>query len=168
MSVTLNRARHPKLKRTLRSIARNWDLYLLLVPVLAYFIIFHYAPMYGVQIAFRRYSIRKGILGSQWVGMAHFNRFFQSYYFERLLVNTLTISLYNLALGFPLPILLALLLNEVTSQRYKKLVQTITYAPALSLRRGTGQHHQRHVLHLHGHHQQPDRALRRRKGGLHH
>ena len=109
MSVTLNRARHPKLKRTLRSIARNWDLYLLLVPVLAYFIIFHYAPMYGVQIAFRRYSIRKGILGSQWVGMAHFNRFFQSYYFERLLVNTLTISLYNLALGFPLPILLALL-----------------------------------------------------------
>ena len=129
MSVTLNRARHPKLKRTLRSIARNWDLYLLLVPVLAYFIIFHYAPMYGVQIAFRRYSIRKGILGSQWVGMAHFNRFFQSYYFERLLVNTLTISLYNLALGFPLPILLALLLNEVTSKRYKKLVQTITYAP---------------------------------------
>ena len=122
MSVTLNRARHPKLKRTLRSIARNWDLYLLLVPVLAYFIIFHYAPMYGVQIAFRRYSIRKGILGSQWVGMAHFNRFFQSYYFERLLVNTLTISLYNLALGFPLPILLALLLNEVTSKRYKKLV----------------------------------------------
>ncbi len=85
--------------------------------------------MYGVQIAFRRYSIRKGILGSQWVGMAHFNRFFQSYYFERLLVNTLTISLYNLALGFPLPILLALLLNEVTSKRYKKLVQTITYAP---------------------------------------
>ena len=129
MSVTLNRARHPKLKRTLRSIVRNWDLYLLLVPVLAYFIIFHYAPMYGVQIAFRRYSIRKGILGSQWVGMAHFNRFFQSYYFERLLVNTLTISLYNLALGFPLPILLALLLNEVTSKRYKKLVQTITYAP---------------------------------------
>ena len=101
MSVTLNRARHPKLKRTLRSIVRNWDLYLLLVPVLAYFIIFHYAPMYGVQIAFRRYSIRKGILGSQWVGMAHFNRF----------------------------ILLALLLNEVTSKRYKKLVQTITYAP---------------------------------------
>ena len=87
MSVTLNRARHPNLKRTLRSIARNWDLYLLLVPVLAYFIIFHYAPMYGVQIAFRRYSIRKGILGSQWVGMAHFNRFFQSYYFERLLVQ---------------------------------------------------------------------------------
>ena len=101
----------------------------LLVPVLAYFIIFHYAPMYGVQIAFRRYSIRKGILGSQWVGMAHFNRFFQSYYFERLLVNTLTISLYNLALGFPLPILLALLLNEVTSKRYKKFVQNVTYAP---------------------------------------
>lgn len=138
MSVTLNRTRHTKpkkparytkLRRTLRSMARNWNLYLLLVPVLAYFIIFHYAPMYGVQIAFRRYSIRKGIMGSQWVGMAHFNRFFQSYYFERLLVNTLTISLYNLALGFPLPILLALLLNEVTSKRYKKLVQTITYAP---------------------------------------
>ena len=121
MSVTLNRARHPKLKRTLRSIARNWDLYLLLVPVLAYFIIFHYAPMYGVQIAFRRYSIRKGILGSQWVGMAHFNRFFQSYYFERLLVNTLTISLYNLALGFPLPILLALLLNKVTRSAIRNL-----------------------------------------------
>ena len=120
MSVTLNRARHPKLKRTLRSIARNWDLYLLLVPVLAYFIIFHYAPMYGVQIAFRRYSIRKGILGSQWVGMAHFNRFFQSYYFERLLVNTLTISLYNLALGFPLPILLALLLAAHSGKFFRK------------------------------------------------
>ena len=80
MSVTLNRARHPKLKRTLRSIVRNWDLYLLLVPVLAYFIIFHYAPMYGVQIAFRRYSIRKGILGSQWVGLDNFVKFFNNSY----------------------------------------------------------------------------------------
>lgn len=112
-----------------RSVRKNWDLYLMLVPVLAYFIIFHYAPMYGVQIAFRRYSVAKGITGSTWVGWYHFDRFFRSYYCQRLITNTLVISLYNLALGFPLPILLAIMINETRSARFRKTVQTVTYAP---------------------------------------
>lgn len=120
---------HANRKRLFRNIIRNWELYLLLLPVLMYFIIFHFAPMYGVQIAFRQFSFKNGILGSKWVGLKHFDRFFQSYYFERLLVNTLSISFYNLILGFPMPILLALLLNEVTHTKFKRTVQTITYAP---------------------------------------
>lgn len=85
--------------------------------------------MYGVQIAFRRFSFKKGILGSPWIGLTHFKRFFDSYYFERIILNTLSISVLNLVLGFPMPIILALLLNEVNHQRYKKVVQTVTYAP---------------------------------------
>lgn len=117
------------LNRTLHAVKKNWDLYVLLVPVIAYFIVFHFAPMYGVQIAFRRFSFKKGILGSPWIGLTHFKRFFDSYYFERIILNTLSISVLNLVLGFPMPIMLALLLNEVNHQRYKKVVQTVTYAP---------------------------------------
>lgn len=129
MSTVINRPKRSKAQRRLHAILRNWDLYMLLIPVAAYFIIFHFAPMYGVQIAFRRFSFRKGIWGSAWVGFDHFKRFFNSYYFERLISNTLTISLYNMIVGFPLPIILALMLNEVTHTRFKKTVQTITYAP---------------------------------------
>ena len=115
--------------RLQRDLSKNWDAYLLLVPAILFYLLFCYKPMYGVIIAFKNFSTGKGIVASEWVGLKHFLSFFKSYYFGRLLRNTLTISLYNLALGFPLPILLALLLNEVTSKRYKKLVQTITYAP---------------------------------------
>jgi putative aldouronate transport system permease protein len=108
---------------------RNWDLYLLLVPVAAYFIIFKYIPMYGVQIAFKNFIANKGIWGSPWVGAEHFNRFFSSYYFKNIVTNTLGISLYALIAGFPVPILLALMLNEVRHTRFKKAVQTVTYAP---------------------------------------
>ncbi|MDF2662038.1 MAG: sugar transporter permease [Paenibacillus sp.] len=112
-----------------RSFRKNWDLYALLVPVIAYYIIFHYIPMYGVQIAFKDFIASKGIGGSPWVGFDHFERFFNSYYFWRLIVNTLGIGLYELVVGFPVPIILALLINEVSSNRFKKLVQTVTYAP---------------------------------------
>jgi putative aldouronate transport system permease protein len=114
---------------TWKKILSSYDLYLLLLPVLAHYIIFCYVPMYGVQIAFRRYSVANGIWGSEWVGLLHFQRFFSSYYFKRLLGNTLGISLYSIALSFPLPILLALMLNEVRSAGFKKFVQTVTYAP---------------------------------------
>jgi putative aldouronate transport system permease protein len=111
------------------SVRKHWDLYLLLLPVIAYFIVFHYIPMYGVQIAFKEFVASKGIGGSPWVGFQHFERFFNSYYFWRLIGNTLGIGLYELAVGFPIPILLALAINEVRSNVFRKTVQTVTYAP---------------------------------------
>ncbi|WP_259392208.1 sugar ABC transporter permease [Paenibacillus thiaminolyticus] len=112
-----------------RSIKRNWQLYALITPVVIYYIIFHYLPMYGVQIAFKDFIASKGIWDSPWVGFKHFERFFSSYFFERLIVNALTISLYTLLVSFPIPILLALMLNEAKAEWFKKTVQTITYAP---------------------------------------
>ncbi|WP_442951651.1 ABC transporter permease [Paenibacillus sp. GYB003] len=100
-----------------------------MAPVLVYFIVFHYMPMYGVQIAFKDFIATKGIWGSPWVGLKHFDRFFDSYFFWRLLKNTLGISLYELAVGFPIPIVLALMINEVRHKGYKKFIQTVTYAP---------------------------------------
>lgn len=115
--------------RPLKRIKRNWDLYLLFIPVVAYFVIFEYWPMYGVQIAFKDFMARLGITDSPWVGFKHFERFFGSYYFERLLLNTLGIGLYELLVGFPVPILLALMINEVRFSKFKRMVQTVTYAP---------------------------------------
>jgi putative aldouronate transport system permease protein len=96
---------------------------------LAYLILFKYVPMYGAQIAFKNYAATKGIIGSEWVGFKHFIRFFQSYDFYRVLKNTIVLSLYNLFIGFPFPILLALLLNSVAVKWFKKTVQMVTYAP---------------------------------------
>jgi len=108
---------------------KNLDLYLIMLPVVVYFIIFKYWPMYGVQIAFKDYIATKGIWGSNWAGLKHFLRFFRSYHFELVIKNTLGISIYQLAVGFPIPIILALMMNELTNPRFKKLVQTVTYAP---------------------------------------
>lgn len=107
----------------------SWQLYVLILPALAYFIIFHYVPMYGVQIAFKNYMPSLGIWGSSWVGFSHFERFFNSYYFWDLIRNTLGISVYSLVVGFPLPIILALAFNEIKDGPFKKFVQTVTYAP---------------------------------------
>lgn len=116
-------------RRLLLAIKRHWRLYVLITPVLVYFAIFHYLPMYGVQIAFKDFIGTRGIWGSPWVGFKHFERFFESYFFWRLLKNTIGISLYELAVGFPVPILLALMINEVRQSSYKRFVQTVTYAP---------------------------------------
>ncbi|WP_213585025.1 sugar ABC transporter permease [Paenibacillus sp. J2TS4] len=113
----------------LRMFRKNWDLYLLILPILAYYIIFHYIPMYGLQIAFKDFIASKGIWGSPWVGLKHFERFFESYYFWRLIKNTLLIGVYELVVGFPVPILLALMINEVQAKFFKRTVQTVTYAP---------------------------------------
>jgi putative aldouronate transport system permease protein len=86
-------------------------------------------PLYGIQIAFKNFIATKGIWGSPWIGFDHFERFFNSYYFGLLIRNTLGISLYNLALGFATPIILALMINEVSSKWFKRIVQTVTYAP---------------------------------------
>ena len=112
-----------------KDLKRNRYIYLMLAPVVAYYLLFHYGPMYGVQIAFRDYSIARGILRSPWIGWENFAAFFRGFYFWRLVRNTLMINLLDLALGFPAPIILALLLNEIRSSSFKRTVQTITYMP---------------------------------------
>lgn len=107
----------------------DWDLYLLLAPGLLYFLIFKYLPMWGVVIAFQDYSPFKGILGSDWVGFKHFVTLFQYDKFWQIFRNTILISLYNLIFFFPAPIIVALLLNEVKNQFFKRSVQTIIYLP---------------------------------------
>lgn len=109
--------------------ARNYELYLFLLPTLAYFIVFHYIPIYGVQIAFKNFIAVKGILGSPWTGFDHFERFFASNQFWTVLRNTVGLSVYELLVSFPAPILLALMLNQVGNGKFRKLVQTVTYAP---------------------------------------
>lgn len=108
---------------------RNYQLYLMILPALLYFIIFCYGPMYGLQIAFRDYKVRDGIAGSAWVGLKHFQRLVNAPTFWMLVKNTLHISIYTLLVGFPFPVLLALVLNEVRSSSYKRIVQTVSYAP---------------------------------------
>lgn len=107
----------------------NWQLYLFLVPALVYIFIFAYIPMAGIQIAFKEYDFVKGIWGSKWIGFENFKRFFESYNFYPILWNTITVSFYSLLASFPLPIIFALMLNSFTAQRYKKLVQTVSYMP---------------------------------------
>ncbi|MGN0745694.1 MAG: ABC transporter permease [Aristaeellaceae bacterium] len=112
-----------------RDLKRHWCIYLMFVPVLVYLILFHYMPLYGAQIAFKDYSPARGIEGSKWVGLKHFKSFFNGVYFTRLLRNTLLLSLYQLAFGFPAPIILALMMNEVRCKPLKRTIQTITYLP---------------------------------------
>lgn len=112
-----------------KELTHNWDLYLLILPVVIYFLVFCYYPMYGAQIAFRDYRAMRGITGSEWVGLEHFRRFFSGAYTGRLLKNTFEISFYSLIVGFPMPIILAIMLNEVRLKWFKKTVQLVTYAP---------------------------------------
>ncbi len=108
---------------------RNKHRYLMVLPVLAFYILFHYQPMYGAIIAFKQFNPAKGILGSEWVGLKHFKDFFNSIYFWRLMKNTFVISLNSLIWGFPAPIILALLINELRSRKFARIVQTVTYLP---------------------------------------
>ena len=105
------------------------SLYLLAIPGLVYFILFHYGPMYGAIIAFKDFSPKLGVLRSPWVGFRHFVDFFNSFYFYRLLRNTLVLNVMNLVFGFPAPIILALLLNEVRHKKFKSSIQTVSYLP---------------------------------------
>ena len=115
-------------QRVCKEFAKNWRLYLLVSIPLAYLIIFRYVPMYGVQIAFRRYQPVRGILGSPWVGLDYFRQFITNHRFWSIIRNTLSISLYTLA-TFPLAIILAVLLNYIPMQGFKKTVQLVSYAP---------------------------------------
>ncbi len=112
-----------------RIIQRDWQLILLCLLPVAYFIIFYYVPMYGVQIAFKDFQASKGIWGSSWVGLKHFRRFFASSQFWVLIKNTIGLSLLQLLLGFPVPIIFAIMLNQVKNRRFKKFVQSVVYCP---------------------------------------
>lgn len=116
-------------QQTIRRMIDNRALYLMILPAFLYILIFHYWPMYGVQIAFRNFNFADGITGSRWVGMKWFNYFFHSNNFSTLVRNTLILSFYDLLAGFPVPILLALIMNAVPSRRFRKVSQTITYLP---------------------------------------
>ncbi len=115
--------------RAKKALRRDWQLLLLCVLPFLYFLIFHYLPMYGVQIAFKNFQASKGIWGSEWIGFDYFKRFFTSYQFWPLIKNTLSLSFTQLIFGFPIPIILAILLNQMKNKRFKKLVQTVTYCP---------------------------------------
>lgn len=117
------------LSRLFRDLTTNRTVYLMLLPVVVYYLIFHYGPMYGLQIAFKDFRPAKGFLGSPWVGFEHFESFFGNVYFWRILRNTLLLSLYSLLFFFPAGILFALLLNELRSGKIRKTVQTISYMP---------------------------------------
>jgi len=116
-------------QRLIKDFVRNKYIYLMLTPVVLYYLVFHYGPMYGALMAFQDYSVTKGIWGSQWIGFENFTAFFNSIYFGRLIRNTLAINIIELFFQFPAPIILALLLNEITSPAFKRTVQTITYLP---------------------------------------
>lgn len=108
---------------------RNKFLYLILAIVLTYFLIFHYAPMAGLLMAFEKYSPTKGLLRSKWIGLANFKKFFNGPYFFRLMKNTVIIGVLDMVVNFPAPIIFALLLNEIRQRHFKKIVQTVSYAP---------------------------------------
>jgi putative aldouronate transport system permease protein len=122
-------ARHRQRASTWRRARRSWQLYVMLALPLLYLFLFKYWPMYGVQIAFRTFNVVDGITGSPWVGLANFERFVHSFNFWQIISNTVILSVYSLAAGFPLPILLALALNHINRQWYKKTVQMVGYAP---------------------------------------
>lgn len=121
----LSKERKKAIKKTLS----NWQLYMMIVPAFLFIILFEYFPMYGVQIAFRDFNFKQGITGSPWVGFDNFSRLFNSYWFPIILKNTIILSGLRLVMGFPLPIIFALMVNEVGNGKVRKWIQTVSYAP---------------------------------------
>lgn len=126
--VIINGKRLTFKERVVRDFHHNWMIYLMLLPIIIYYLIFKFGPMFGLSIAFMDYKPAKGFAGSAWVGLKHFKNFFGNYYFGRLLRNTIRLSVFSL-LTFPAPIVFALLLNELRNKRFAKWTQTITYIP---------------------------------------
>lgn len=127
MKITTNKKHESN--ELLQSMRKNWQLYVMILPTLLYLLIFCYGPMYGIQLAFKDYMAVEGIWASPFVGLKHFRRLFDSYYFGRLIYNTLKINICSLIFGFPVPIIFALMLNELGGKRYKRVIQTVSYAP---------------------------------------
>ena len=128
-SQALQSTRPSRTTRIVDHLKRDWQIYVMLLPTIIWLLLFLYKPMYGLQIAFRDYSLFRGIAGSEWIGFEHFETLFGSDQFIRALRNTVIISFYSLLIGFPVPILLALMFNEVLNQTFKKTAQTIVYLP---------------------------------------
>ena len=115
--------------KTLRQYKLHSGLFIMFIPVIIYYILFHYAPMYGVILAFKKYNFTDGIFGSPWIGLDNFREMFGGKYFMRAFTNTLIISTYKMVIGFPAPIILAILFNELRYKHFKKITQTISYLP---------------------------------------
>lgn len=127
MNKSVNGSYKVRLKRDFR---KNYQVYLIVLPVLLYYILFCYKPMYGALIAFQDYNpMNSSIFQNEWVGFKHFIDFFQGMYFERLIKNTLTISIASIVVGFPIPIIFALLLNEIGRKKFARVIQTVSYMP---------------------------------------
>lgn len=129
MKKTKSEVRIKKRKATMKLLKKNWILYLFLLPAILYLILFKYVPMYGIQIAFKDYSLAKGYWGSPWVGLKWIKKFLSTPRIWTLLKNTISISLYSALVGFPLPIIFAFIMNNIKNLKWKKFVQTITYMP---------------------------------------
>lgn len=127
--VTINGGLNRKRDGFIDNICQHPLLYLMALPVIIYYVVFHYIPMYGIIISFQNFVPAKGVMGSDWVGLDQFTKFFNNIYFLRLMRNTFLISFCDLFFGFPAPILFALLLNEIKSNKFKKITQTVTYMP---------------------------------------
>jgi len=117
------------LQKLRKKYARHWQLYVFLAIPVIYILLFHYYPMLGLQIAFKKFSFKGGIWGSKWVGLYQFQKFFKAYQFKQVLTNTLILSFYSIAASFPFPVLFALTLNVIERRKFKKIAQTITYMP---------------------------------------
>ena len=129
MSTTIMVKKKPLGLRLKKDFSNFGSAYLMGIPVLVFYVLFHYKPLFGALIAFKDYKPRRGIWGSPWVGFKHFQSFFDSFYFGRLIGNTLTISLAGLLFAFPIAIIFALLINEIQNNKFKRSVQTISYMP---------------------------------------
>ena len=115
--------------RTKRYWKHNWQLWLMLLPAMIYIFVFCYVPMYGIQLAFREYSFSSGITGGKWVGLKYFMQYFESPMFLSTLKNTFVISFWSIVVGFPAPIILAMIINQLRNKKWKKTVQTTVYIP---------------------------------------
>ena len=122
-----------KKKSIWKRIRKDYQLYLLVLPAITWYIVFSYIPMYGLQIAFKDYVGALGITRSPWVGLRYFESFFKSYYAWTVIKNTFVLALYSVIAGFPFPIVMALMLNELKSQKFKRVTQTVLYAPHFCL-----------------------------------
>lgn len=123
------RKKTTKKPTVLNTFKRDYQLWIMILPALAVIIIFNYIPMYGIQLAFREFDFNKGLTGGEWVGLKYFEQFINNYMFKDLMVNTVTISLATIILGFPAPIIMALIINQVVWKRWKKTLQTTVYLP---------------------------------------
>ncbi len=130
MGKRMKKVKQRKKKVSIKAQMKNqWQLYLLILPAVIYFFVFNYMPLYGIQIAFKDYKAVSGIMGSAWVGLKQFTTFFHAYYFKRLMINTFLLNVLYLLCSFPIPIILAIFLNQIRGEKIKRMIQTSIYVP---------------------------------------